>query len=79
MAGLKMPQSANRGGTGRAYPPATRPTEEEPLVVPEMSLSERIEDCKRRQAGFLARGGDVPMSMIREMENLLQEAANVKA
>jgi hypothetical protein len=52
---------------------------QEPQQIPETSLSEKIKECQSKQAAILARGGDVPLSMIRELENLLTEAESVKA
>jgi hypothetical protein len=51
----------------------------EPQVIPGPTLTEKIKDCQRKQAAILARGGDIPMSMIRELQNLLTEAESVKA
>lgn len=85
MAGLKIPSGAASPSTRFVYtvrprpqgPRSERPQPiEEPLAIPEMDLSERIEDCKRRISGFRTRGEGPPQSMERELENLLTEAAN---
>lgn len=60
---------------GRTPRSEQKQTIEEPLAIPEPTLADRIRDCQRKQANILARGGDVPVSMIRELANLLQEEA----
>lgn len=90
MSGLRLPTATTGpSSSGNRFVYTVRPGRvprseqeqpiEEPLVIPEMDLTARIENCHRRIFGFTSRGQSAPWSMEKELENLLQGAESVKA